>query len=66
MIRDDNSILTLERKEKLIDELGDVCWYVARLATELDMPFSKILARNREKLNDRLARGKIQGSGDNR
>jgi hypothetical protein len=32
VIRDDGAVLTVERLGKLIDELGDVCWYATRYA----------------------------------
>src|SRR6267142_35778 len=65
-IRDDGSILTEERKEQLIDELGDVFWYAARIAAELHISIEEVLQRNHDKLEDRLARDVIKGSGDNR
>lgn len=34
MLRDDGGITYPERREKLLDELADVCWYVAMIATE--------------------------------
>ena len=52
--------------EDLAKELGDVVWYVAQLCTELDLYFSEVMGLNVEKLSDRLVRGKIGGSGDNR
>jgi len=66
VVRDDNGILTEERKNQLIDELGDVFWYCTRLATELNIPVEEVLQRNHDKLEDRLNRNVIQGSGDNR
>lgn len=53
-------------KAKMIDELGDVCWYAAMLAKELGVPFSTVLDRNLIKLQGRQARGTIGGSGDER
>lgn len=47
-------------------ELGDVMWYVAMLAKEVDMNLGKIMEHNLDKLADRKARGVIGGSGDNR
>jgi len=47
-------------------ELGDVCWYLARLGDELNFDFSIILQMNVAKLHDRRERGVIQGEGDNR
>jgi NTP pyrophosphatase (non-canonical NTP hydrolase) len=65
-IRDDGGILTAERRVQLIDEAGDVCWYLARLAEELGTTLEDIMQRNHDKLEDRLARNVIKGSGDNR
>ena len=47
-------------------EIGDVMWYCAVLAEELDMNLGHIMEKNLEKLADRKKRGKISGSGDNR
>ena len=47
-------------------ELGDVCWYVARLADAIGYEFEDILQINFSKLTDRKARNVIQGSGDAR
>ena len=47
-------------------ELGDVLWYMARLANFHGLTLRGILAANIEKLASRRDRGKLQGSGDNR
>ena len=47
-------------------EIGDVLWYCAVLADELDMNLGHIMEKNLEKLHDRKKRGKLSGSGDNR
>ncbi len=47
-------------------EIGDVLWYAARLADELDLSLAEIAEENMMKLLDRKARGVIGGSGDNR
>lgn len=66
VIRDDKKILTEEKREKLIDELGDTAWYLVRFAQALNIPMSEILQRNHDKLESRLERNKIGGSGDKR
>lgn len=58
--------LTSTDKTALLKELGDVMWYVAALATELDVNLSFVAGMNIDKLEDRVARGVIKGSGDNR
>jgi NTP pyrophosphatase (non-canonical NTP hydrolase) len=55
-----------EVRMKLIKELGDVLWYLARTADEIGIDLSEIAASNVEKLEDRRQHGKIHGSGDNR
>lgn len=47
-------------------ELGDVLWYVAAAAAEMDMTLEEIAQMNLDKLGSRRKRGVIQGSGDNR
>ena len=44
-------------REKIIDELGDVAWYIAEIATVLDVPLEDILTRNIEKLKRRFPDG---------
>ncbi len=61
MIRDGNY-----DTEAMIAELGDVLWYVARAAAELDVHLSDVAKDNVEKLKSRQDRGKLKGSGDNR
>ena len=47
-------------------EIGDVLWYCAVLAEELDMNLGHIMENNLQKLANRKARGTLSGSGDNR
>ena len=44
-------------KEKIIDELGDVCWYIAEISYVLDVPFEEVLSKNIEKLKKRFPNG---------
>ena len=46
-----------EIKEKLIDELGDVLWYVSEAATALGIWMDKIAEHNIEKLKKRYPEG---------
>ena len=66
MLRDDNGVLTDTRRNAMKKELGDVLWYVASLATELNASLQEIAEININKLTSRKERGVIQGSGDNR
>lgn len=65
-IRDDGGELTDEKLEELIDEIGDVVWYIAALCRDLDISLDYVARHNLEKLLDREERGVLQGSGDDR
>src|ERR1700690_322616 len=66
IFRDKGGVIGAAEREALKGELGDVLWYLAQLCTELDLSLDDIAEHNIAKLLDRLARGKIQGDGDNR
>jgi NTP pyrophosphatase (non-canonical NTP hydrolase) len=66
VIRDDEGVLTEAARIAIAKELGDLLWYVARTATEISMPLDIIAQINLNKLSDRLERGALQGSGDDR
>lgn len=55
-----------EKRAELAKEIGDVMWYVARLARVLDINLEDVLAANQAKLESRKARGVLGGNGDNR
>ncbi len=44
-------------KEKIIEELGDVAWYIAEVAFALDVRFEDVLINNIEKLKKRYPEG---------
>ena len=50
----------------IVYELGDVCWYIARLADALGYDFEDLLTINHAKLEDRKTRAVLTGSGDER
>jgi NTP pyrophosphatase (non-canonical NTP hydrolase) len=58
--------MSVERKEALKAELGDVLWYLAVLANDLGIPFSEVAEMNIKKLESRKERGMLNGNGDNR
>lgn len=65
-LRDDEGRITPQRRQALKKELGDVLWYLAALAFELDLDLSQIAQTNLDKLADRKKRGVLGGSGDER
>ena len=52
--------------DELKKELGDVLWYLASIASDLNISLNDIALTNVEKLQSRMERGKISGSADNR
>lgn len=66
IIRDDGGVLSDDKKKMLIDELGDVLWYVAAIAKDLKVSLDNVARSNLDKLLSRQRRGALGGSGDNR
>lgn len=66
IIRDKGCKLTVQDKDELVKELGDVLWYVQALANYLEVPLSRVAELNLQKVLDRKNRGVTKGSGDNR
>jgi len=66
VLRDQGGVFGPEVRDDLRLELGDVLWYVAQLATELDLSLEAIAEANLAKLSSRAARNVISGSGDRR
>ena len=50
----------------IADELGDVLWYLAILADDLEVDLEDIAQGNVDKLQLRMKSNKIKGDGDNR
>ena len=53
-------------RTKLIDELGDVLWYMTRICDTLDVSMYEVMKRNVDKLSKRVVEGSIKGEGDDR
>jgi NTP pyrophosphatase (non-canonical NTP hydrolase) len=53
VLRNDNGVLTEKRKNAIIDEAGDVLWYLAALATEVGVTLQDIAELNLKKLAKR-------------
>ncbi len=64
--RDDQGIVTDQKREEIKLELGDVLWYASQLACEFGLDFDDVAGANLKKLSDRHMRGVISGSGDGR
>lgn len=54
------------KRQAIVNELGDVLWYLARVADELGADLDHIAQYNLDKLASRQARGVLGGDGDNR
>jgi len=66
IIRDDEGVLTEERKNRIIKELGDLIWYASAVCNEMNISFSEVANINLTKLFRRKAENKIHGSGSDR
>lgn len=66
IIRDDQGVISDEKRDQIAKEAGDVLWYLSQLATEIDYSLEDIAQMNLDKLASRAARGVLSGSGDNR
>jgi NTP pyrophosphatase (non-canonical NTP hydrolase) len=63
---DGEGVMSDERREGLKGELGDVLWYLAVLARDLDISLEDVAKENIEKLQSRKERGALKGDGDKR
>lgn len=50
----------------VLKELGDVLWYLSRIADAFNLALSDVAHANIAKLTDRRYRDVLKGSGDNR
>ena len=66
IIRDKNGQMIDEDRVEMLKEIGDVLWYLAAICTDIGMPLDHAALMNLQKLNSRLSRNVIKGSGDNR
>jgi NTP pyrophosphatase (non-canonical NTP hydrolase) len=66
VLRDNNGQFLPEAREAIAKEVGDVLWYIAALCTDLGVDMADVAQGNLNKLNSRLQRGVLGGSGDER
>lgn len=58
--------VSMEDRVELVKEMGDVLWYLAAVAEELNTNLDEIAQKNLDKIVSRHDRGVLGGSGDNR
>lgn len=59
--RDDNGKMLHDRREEILFELGDIAWYLTRLAANCGYTLSEVLTANRDKLTKRVQTGTLTG-----
>lgn len=64
VLRGDRSIE--DARDDIIDELGDVLWYLTRCCDELGVDLAEVAEENLNKLESRAERGVLKGDGDDR
>lgn len=52
--------------EDYAKELGDILWHVACLASDMGLSLQDVAELNVRKIMDRVSRGVVKGSGDDR
>jgi NTP pyrophosphatase (non-canonical NTP hydrolase) len=63
-VRDDAGVLSETRQQQIINELGDVLWYMAMMCYELDTTLETIAIRNLAKLRKRQHENTLHDSGE--
>lgn len=66
LMRDNNGVLTDERRFMIESEIGDVLWYAAMLSDQIGSSLGEAAENNLRKIASRSARNMIHGDGDTR
>lgn len=66
IVRDNGCEFTPETKELVKKELADILWYLVAIIDELGCSLDEIMELSLNKIQDRIKRGVLKGSGDNR
>jgi NTP pyrophosphatase (non-canonical NTP hydrolase) len=66
IVRNDEGVISDEKRELIKLEIGDVLWYLSQLARTLGLSFEEVAVANIEKIMDRHSRGVIKSEGDTR
>lgn len=64
MLREDQGVMTEERKKEMTLELGDVLWYTCAIFRYLNVDINEAAEALLAKLQSRQQRHKIEGTGD--
>ena len=64
--RDDHGVITGKKRQEVKEELGDVLWYLAQIATDFGLCLEEVAEYNLKKLYSRKERGVLTGDGDHR
>jgi NTP pyrophosphatase (non-canonical NTP hydrolase) len=64
--QDTNNFDEQETHQKMVQELGDVLWYVTALCLQNNTTLENLIEANTKKLSTRLVNGTIKGKGDER
>lgn len=64
VLRDDNGVVSPEKRDAILSECGDVLWYLAQVTSELNANLADVAQENLDKLAGRKERGTLTGSGD--
>jgi NTP pyrophosphatase (non-canonical NTP hydrolase) len=59
VIRNDGGKLTSERRDKMLDEIGDILWYTMATILALRANVDDVIQNNHDKLTDRREAGEI-------
>lgn len=65
-LRDDGGRFPPERRRKLVLEMGDVFWYLARICKLMNINPEIVLQANLDKLSKRKEQGTLHGDGSDR
>jgi NTP pyrophosphatase (non-canonical NTP hydrolase) len=66
LYRDRSGQVDQKWRRQFVNELGDVLWYLDRLAADFGYDLDDVAAANMRKLYGRMERQTLHGSGDER
>lgn len=66
VLRDCGGLIPPQKLMEILEEGGDVLWYLARLCSEAGVDLGEVAALNISKLEGRALRGTLRGDGDQR